>query len=428
MNIKVYICTGHPLVDENLKSHLNLVHAEIISKEELDKAKDGTLIWSSILAGNNIHEARDYLEKFDELGIQSILVCPSQQWLEHLQGYEHTKLLLAANQEIDVNDIYNILGVKRTDVPVFRVIDRRKRQDYSEKETVYHAFWSAKPGMGVSTLSQTVAIEMAKQGRKVLYIEWDSFYPDVAFRWGLAGERHGLHKFALDETGHTVTGHTSAMSYVLDKQKWLHEYNNKDFRNLVKQLPDTISLFAPTVIDMKKPVSLNAEQVRSVLEQFNGQFDDVIIDVQSELIHFATVPSLQRADEVFVVVDEKSTHLLLTLKAFEVVKNVLSEKYHYIVNKARDQEVLSEIETAFGKAALLTLPYVESMGKASYELPFVTDKKYLHNVKALVRFMQGETEAVVKDRKKVKLGKSKRPEKEKPNQLLEFLKLKGQEV
>lgn len=422
---KVYICTGHAALDEDLKNNLTEVETEIISMEELDRAAGGALIWTNLLAKNDLSVAKAYLDTMQKSEITSIMICPHKEWIEEFDTMGYTGFILVEDGEITVDAIYEMLGLKQEEAPAFRVVGRKKenKQTQPERDTVYHAFWSAKPGMGVSTLSQTVAIDLAKRGRKVLFVEWDSFYPDAAFRWGLAGERHGLQKYAQD-----VAGNPSVLSYILDKSTWTEEYNAKEFRDAVRQLPNSLSLFAVTNIDLKKPATLTAEQVQSLLSQFEGHFDDVVMDVPSELIHAATVPSLHRADAVYILLDDKSTHLLLTMKAIEAAKNIFEDKFQYIVNRTDNQEVLAEIRDAFGKAPLLTLPFVESMGKNSYEMPFASDKGYLQAVQALVKYMAGETDEVVLEAKKVRTKKEKRAEKEKPNRLMEFLSLKRQEA
>lgn len=427
MTTKVYICTGHPVVDEELKKNLTEVETEIINMEELDRAAGGAVIWTNLLAKNDKATAKAYLDAFRNMGVRSIMICSNKEWIDDFSAMGYTGFIHVKDGEITVDAIYEALGVnQKEEMPAFRVVGRKKenKQIRPERDTVYHAFWSAKPGMGVSTLSQAVAVELAKRGRKVLFVEWDSFYPDAAFRWGLAGEKHGLQRYAQD-----AAANPSVLSYILDKSIWIEEYNTKEFRDAVRQLPNSLSLFAVTNIDLKKPVTLTAEQVQSVLAQFEGHFDDVVIDVPSELIHASTVPSLHRADAVYILLDDKSTHLLLTMKAIEALKNVLEDKWHYIV-RSPHPDLVDEIRSSFGRDELFILPNVDTLGKQSFEAPVVTDPSYIHAVQAFVKFIVGESEAVALDTKKKRVWKKEKEkgEKEKPNRLMEFLRLKGQEA
>ena len=127
MTTKVYICTGHPVVDEELKKNLTEVETEIISMEELDRAAGGAVIWTNLLAKNDKATAKAYLDAFRNMGVRSIMLCSNKDWIDEFSIMGYTGFVHVKDGEITVDAIYEALGVnQKEEIPAFRVVGRKK--------------------------------------------------------------------------------------------------------------------------------------------------------------------------------------------------------------------------------------------------------------------------------------------------------------
>lgn len=357
------------------------------------------VIWSSFLFQDKA-DVEAYLRFFKERGMRQLLICPNQEWVDEWTRQLQDKTICILGMQDGIIDGDRLIEHFKTIDPytTIRVIKRKTSDMQANQDTQFLSFWSVKPGMGVSTLAQSVSVQLAEAGKRVLYVEWDTFYTDVAIRFGLVGDKHGLQNYAR-----YIEQKPDVLPYIINKEKWLKEYNIKEHRASVKELPDQLDVLSATEFNPKEPVSLTIQQAKDVLNQVDGLYDYVIIHVPSTLIHTCTIVSIEKSNKLFIVLDDKSIHLYQTVVALEELKPVMKGDVEYVINRTGNKAVIQEVTNVLGKAPFVTIPYFKEIGSDSYRYPFAKFSKYRHGVRLITdSLIEGEREISDKAKKAIR--------------------------
>ena len=429
----ITIATGVPALDHKIAE--TFTESTILKTEDqLNTLHTPLVVWSYYLINgrNNAQKkerVRQWLVHFRQEKITSVFLCPYEDWIYELEKDGFTGLVPITNNNVPIKRLFNIIedSLKQTEreaTPQLTFTDdptETKLEDTIQKTNVW-AFWSAKPGMGVSTLTQSLAIELAKAGHKTLLIEWDTTYPSVPFTFGLADRTRCLEKWVMDvESG----VNPRIQDYLLNKERWLSEHKDRGIRKAIQKLPDNFYVLAPSnEIKPWEPLTSKVGTIKKTLEDVKELgFSMVIVDVPSEVTHSATAVTFQKADHAFVVLDGKGSHAVLTKMTVDFIEKELGISFHLVLNRVDEGEV-KNIQKGMDKHAVLHIPFDTSLGKRSLELNPSPGEEYRT---VLIDFLRDEGFIQEPEKKRKWLGskamkKRKNKAEEKPNELAAFLK------
>ncbi|WP_034682045.1 MinD/ParA family ATP-binding protein, partial [Caldalkalibacillus mannanilyticus] len=323
--------------------------------------------------------------------VEYICITPQQEWIREWakKGFKH--FILIENEEIRMDDVLNII-LDRPTLKIQASMNNPTLQRRRSLDTKYLGFWSIKPGMGVSTFLCNAGVKLAKQNKKVLLLEWDSMFPSIGYRLGLFDGKHNLDEYAI----HDHMGKKDEVtSFVLNKKKWLELYakdgSKKEFVDPVQALPESLDLLVPnTESNPWEPLFLDLEQCKRILDQVDGYYDYVLIDIPSELIHSATGISMKKADQVFVFLDGNSSHLSLTSKVMNMLRKEFGEKYSLLFNQIAGDNLSELIQDVLETAPLLELPYDQTLHLNSFDMLPKGNSEYEEKVHLFTKYLAGE--------------------------------------
>ncbi|AQS55663.1 AAA family ATPase [Novibacillus thermophilus] len=425
------IATGVPALDQKIAEKYPQ-SVNVKTENELRSVQTQVVVWSSfLLAGQNNSEKKARLKQwltfFRYENIQSVFLTPYEDWMTELRQEGFEGFVPITNNNVPLKRLFNTIDgllqepIQDASPSLTFLDDEGDEMDRIKKPTKVWAFWSAKPGMGVSTLVQSLAVELARAGHRTLLIEWDTVYQSVPYSLGLSDPKRCIEQWVTDaEAGLDPR----LEDYLLNKTIWLQEHKDKGIKKAVEALPDHLYVLAPS--NQIKPwdmMSFEITTVKKTLDRLTDlNFSVVLIDVPSEITHGATAATLQRADTAFVVVDGKGSHGMITKKGVDFIEKELDISFDLILNNV-DDAAIKYIEKGMGKKSRFVLPYDGTLSDRSMRFNPIGGEEYQS---VLLSFLteQGYLEENRQKRKMFRKRKIERPVKKvKPreNKLVNFI-------
>jgi len=223
------------------------------------------------------------------------------------------------------------------------------------------AFYATNENVGKSTLSITMANELAHLGKKVLYVEADQVRPSFAVTTGLSHESKNMLELVRKENEYNL------LQYICTKQDLLEKKVNP---RLMQKLHDKMDFLAfPSGYNLAQfPKIQNKELfVTTFMESLvDTEYDYIILSVPTELSEVLSYPILYQADLVVHVLNGNPRGALAIkreLKLIEDAKLTMPRMIH-VLNMA-DENYVEDIEKLSSQKIAVTIPY--DRDRTSYE-------------------------------------------------------------
>lgn len=376
MRQTITIATGVPALDRKIAEEYP--HCIFLKTEnELRDTQAPLIVWSSfLLTGQSSSEKKirlkQWMKHFRHEGIRSVFLSPHSDWIAELAQEGLDGFVPITNNNVPLKQLFSTMeallqGPIESTSPVLTFSDEGAGEpERVKKSTKVWAFWSAKPGMGVSTLTQSLAVELSQAGHKTLLIEWDTMYQSIPYSLGLSDPKRCIERWITDEEAGL---NPRLEDYLLNKTVCLQEHKDKGIRKAIEALPDNLYVLAPSnQLKLWDMVTLEIPTVKKALDSLTElDFSVVLIDVPSEITHSATAVTIQKADQTFAVVDSKGSHVVMTKMAIDFMRKELNVSFDLILNNV-DSPQTKHIEKGIGKKATIILPYDSTLGQRSMDL------------------------------------------------------------
>lgn len=402
MSIRAVIGTGSPDLDKAIREALetrgSVVTATTDQEDQLKNipvyTQANLVVWSHYMcwrdgdATEHLAATEEALHQFKANGIRSVLICTEKDWvLKWLgegftdfvyveDGMIQTELVLQAIFEPkSVDQLRQEIGII---VPVTQPLqivtpitapaasDRARGKVNSKIIGLY----SVHPGMGVSTFTSAVAVELAMRGYRTALIEWDMLHPTIGVSLGMTHPNRNMEQWLArsKEEGETL----DLNAFLLNSTVWKGEVDKSNFASAVAALPDEFYLLTPS--DLCRPWTVTTHpspyQVAFLVEQLKSYgFQAVIFDIPSEITYPVTGACLKESDEVYVLLDGRAARTFQTTEMLGLLKEQMEDKFQFVLNRVPDRMVPA-ITQMLGKNQKVAarLPEDETLSSRSFDL------------------------------------------------------------
>jgi len=233
-------------------------------------------------------------------------------------------------------------------------------------------FYSNSHNVGKRTISQAFALRMAKEGKRVLYVETDYKRPSLAISTGLSHEQKNM--FRLIETKKDY----DVMDFIANKNDILNSNKNigKAIVEKIQQYPDTFYFLAfPADFHyMQMPeIEQKQEFVKVFLESLkHTEFDHIIFNVANEISYMLSYPVILEADMLFTVIGSSPIDAIQLKYELDWMKRTnlsLPKSLYTIFNfTSPNSSFLHELENILEGQATLTIPYDDDRKEYEWSL------------------------------------------------------------
>lgn len=221
----------------------------------------------------------------------------------------------------------------------------KRKKNNKKKETISKSqsknekiitFWGASSGVGTTTIAHSMAISLASDGNKVIYVELDEKKPSVAYWYDLGFVDTGI------ETSlrHLDFKEYKEIDKSIIKTRDLKKENNRDY----KMFPDSLDF----LFFSKQHLSgIETRPYKSSLKDlymhlfYQLDYDYVILDVANDMSRKDLKDILMFSNMIFIVLTQDISNLgyhSLELNNLKKEGINIGNKSHYIVNKYIDLE------------------------------------------------------------------------------------------
>ncbi|MED5052554.1 AAA family ATPase [Anoxybacillus rupiensis] len=219
-------------------------------------------------------------------------------------------------------------------------------------------FYSNSHNVGKRTISQAFALRLAKEGKRVLYVETDYKRPSFAISTGLSHEQKNILRLIEKKKDYDV------MDFIANKNDVLMLNNiSKTIAEKIQQYPDTFYFLAfPADFHyMQMPeIEQKQEFVQVFLQSLkHTEFDHIIFSVANELSYMLSYPVILEADMLFIVIGNSPIDAIQVKHELDWMKqtNLALPKTHTIVNFVNSNSSLHELENILEQKVALIIPY-----------------------------------------------------------------------
>lgn len=214
-----------------------------------------------------------------------------------------------------------------------------------EKRGKVLAVFSPKSGSGKSAFSTNLATGLAKAGTKVLLVDLELQFGDLAFMLGVSAKR-------------TIA---DLVEHPTDKFEVFKEYlsEHKDLGFCVLAAP----------LKPEQSETINSTHLRAILDLAKKTFDYIVLDLHS-FFQDLTINAMDMADLIYLMMVPNMNHVKNMIVCLKVMENLKysNEKIKLVINREGSQNSLSR-------------PDIESALKRKVEFGLADD---FNNVNALV--------------------------------------------
>lgn len=226
------------------------------------------------------------------------------------------------------------------------------------------AFWSPKPGTGVSTLAFSAAVALAQSGFRTALVELDWHYPSLAMRSGLSHPERTTEQAYRD----FLDGRPTRLKDRLITQEWMLEHLNKNrqaLRSEIKSLPNNLA--ALSIGESTQFSNWPKEQQGVVVDMVSAltlklNYDCVILDIPSGPATFSTSDSLHCATKIYIVLEPDISIIPVLRDRIESLNLLLGidilKKSYFVINKFKNNSelIIENLAEALGAPLELVIP------------------------------------------------------------------------
>ena len=195
------------------------------------------------------------------------------------------------------------------------------------------SFVGGKNGIGTSSIAINTAVNLAKQGNKVIYLEMDSKHPTIGYWYQMGHINQGIETAikAVEKEELQKIDKSIIKSIDLKNQK----------KKIYKNLPDTLDflLFSKQETILKtRQETAKPELLKDLflLLMIELNYDFVILDLDFDLNNKYTITSLNFSNIIYpIVTQDISTlaYLVFKIEELERIGKNIKNKCRYIINK-----------------------------------------------------------------------------------------------
>lgn len=334
---------------------------------------------------------------------------PGVNEVSHQPLYETNPVSHFENEVQQVNtDPHNYKDSALTRLTPTRHPIQPSRQKAVEKSATEHAeaklfaFWAASTEVGKRTLSQSYAMEIAKLGYSVLYVEFDYLNPTLALTTALSHPDKNLYQLSLSQDSFDLG------NYIANK---MDVQITKDMASLFNEISnDFYFLGLPQSFDTDSFPSITNEQFLSTLLSAlkDMPFDAVIMNLPNDVENLFSFPVMVQSDVVFAV----TTANPVRINEYRAMNKLLSdthldmEKWQVLVNKVGEEISKDVCDQLLHERALISVPYDLKRPYLELDLHFgsPTINQKMQELAALYGFIPEEP---VETKRKGLFGKKK---------------------
>lgn len=229
-------------------------------------------------------------------------------------------------------------GIKMPQIPTMSTMkEKTEHVSLSNKDGIKNriiTFIGGKNGVGTSSVGINVAFEVAKTGKKVIYLEVNEHYPAISYWYEIGLTSNGIDKAleAIEQESYGEIRDAIVRSAALKK-------SDSSLKSSYKKFPNSLDFmfFSKEYITGLKPkvdLKLSKELYMHLLYQEG--YDFVFIDVQPDIANKATMNGLMFSNLIFSVITQDVSSIgyhLFHLNELEKRGLFLNSKNIYIVNK-----------------------------------------------------------------------------------------------
>lgn len=277
---------------------------------------------------------------------------------------------------------------------------RRAIKDINTKPMVLSVI-GAKGGVGTTTVSFNLAISLAKEGFKTLYIELNDKGIPFTFNYQLENFTNGLEEALKKANGDNIT---EALATIKKMKELKKKAKGTDYAPLYNKYPDSLDYLA---FSQDFILSLEKEYEKQGLSQLLMSallaegYQYIIIDIQAYADAELITQALKNSKGVFSVVTQNMTSVAQSVFYLEQIHEKvinLNKKLYFVVNQYENEGVSSKAlarwiqnELPFKHEGVLEVPnFSKKLMKAdSNYLPITLDnssKDVLNAYKTLANY------------------------------------------
>ncbi|MEX3623655.1 CpaE family protein [Viridibacillus arvi] len=221
------------------------------------------------------------------------------------------------------------------------------------EEAKTFAFWGASTNLGKRTLSQSFAIQIAKMGYSVLYVELDYLNPTLALTTALTNPDKNFYQLSLSQDSFDLD------QFIANK---MDVKITKDMLPLFNEIPSEFNFLGlPAGFDSDLFPSITNEgflsTLISALKEVN--YDAVVINLPNQVENLFSFPVMLESDVVFAV----TTANPIRVNDYRNMKKMLEDtplnmdKWEVIVNQVGSEISKDDCNQLLREEALLTVSY-----------------------------------------------------------------------
>lgn len=213
-------------------------------------------------------------------------------------------------------------------------------------------------GVGTTSLALNTAVALAKNGSKVLFMEFSKTKPRVNYWYDLGLSTEGIDTCMkyLDTNRYEKISKAIISSKDLKKQKC-------DMQGNYKKFPDKLDFMFYSkeyLLETKEDINMSLSKELYLYLLFQKGYDFVILDMPCDLGNQATLNALIYSNKIFSVVTQDVSSVGYHLYQMNELKKKGIEvfsKTSYIVNKYEKAEInLKDIQEWIGVDSVLSVP------------------------------------------------------------------------
>ncbi|MCF6094504.1 AAA family ATPase [Microaerobacter geothermalis] len=306
----------------------------------------------------------------------------------------------ASRRQIAVKANYRVISRKQDLSSKVSIRDVSK-EEYAHTridESKLISFWSAAPGQGKRTLSQSLAKVIASRNYKVLYVELDYFYPSFAWTSGLSHPAKNIFQLAM---------------HVSDQDEFdLKQYvaSPRDVFGSQKRIQQAISKIPPKLDFMALPSNFVVEEFPSIKsEQFidhfikglkNLSYDAIILNLPNEIEHLFSFPVMLESDEIFNILTPHPGRIVRYGQLKKKLKNtpLNMTKWSTIFNQVHEEIQKDALDSFIQEESRMVVPFDPK--RALLELDLSLGSPMIDKKMAELADMFGFIDTTVPEKKK----------------------------
>jgi len=223
-------------------------------------------------------------------------------------------------------------------------------------------FMGGKQGVGNTTVALNTAVELAKTGANVIYLEFDDKTPAVNYWYELGFIEDGIDSAlkGLADEDYDKVGEAIIRMSEMRKKESVMQGNYKKFPSSLDFMFYSQSYLSRTKEELDTEVNFSLSKELFLYLMFQMHYDVVILDVPPDIYHPITANALIYSHHVFLTLTQDVASIGYALyKMNELNKSGLhmDSKLTYLLNKYEQSQLsLKEVKSWIEIKELITVP------------------------------------------------------------------------